>query len=224
MTETPQIPLPLRYQRPALQPFLSGACNRMAELTVRAWPKWSAPIVYLQGPSASGKTHLAMLWAELAGAAIVSAASLGGAWMNLLPTAGHAVVEGLDALDDEEALFHLTNELIGRGGNLLLTARVPPGGLPLALSDLKTRIRSATVAAIGAPDEAFLGAFILTLAERAQLAIDPALAAFCVERMERTQESAVNLMAALDRRSLAEGRAVRRETVLAALKDLAGAA
>jgi chromosomal replication initiation ATPase DnaA len=198
VSRTPQLPLPLGFARGISRAFLVAPCNQVAADTVGAWPRWPGPIVYLAGPPASGKTHLAALWAVEAGAELVVADRLGEA----PPTAKYLAVDGLDALTNGEALFHTVNAVMERGGALLVTARAAPHDLRLHLPDLKTRLLGATHLSIGPPDQAFLEKLLVHLAEQAQIAMDPAVAAYCVSRMERTQEAAVNLISALDRRSL----------------------
>jgi chromosomal replication initiation ATPase DnaA len=167
------------------------------------WPNWPGPVLYLFGPPASGKSKLAGEWARLSGGARLQAS-------NSVPVdhPDRVVIEDLEDLGDEAALFHLINDMALGGGSLLLTARVPPSGLAIGLPDLRTRLRAAPLAEIGAPDEVFLEELLVLLAARAQLALEPAVASYCVTRMERTQLAAVNLISALDRRSLAEGRKV----------------
>ncbi len=201
MSQTPQLPLPLGFVRGEPAPFLVGGCNRLAAKTV--FSEWPTPFVLVHGPAASGKTHLASVWAYNEDAMFLDAERLGFAWSAILPDAKLVAIDGIERLKNEEALFHLANSIQEQGGRLLLTSRLPAAGLELRLADLKTRLKSALSAEIGPPDEAFLKEFLVVLAEGAQMALDPAVAAFCAARMERTHEAAVNLISALNQRSLA---------------------
>lgn len=203
VNEASQLPLPLGFLRTEPAPFLVGACNRMAAKTVLAWPDWQAPLVLVHGPAASGKTHLASVWAHNENAMFLDADRLGFAWSAILPDAKLVVIDGIERLRNEEALFHLANAIQERGGGLLLTSRLPAARLEPRLADLKTRLKSAISVEIGPPDEAFLKELLVVLAEASQMALDPAVAAYCAARMERTHEAAVNLISALNRRSLA---------------------
>src|SRR5512133_1687809 len=72
-----QIPLPLvTPAKLGRADFIVGPGNSAAVAFVDAWPNWPAPAAALFGPSGSGKSHLARVWAERAGAEIVEAASL----------------------------------------------------------------------------------------------------------------------------------------------------
>ena len=72
--------------------FIVAPGNQQAVAFVDSWPDWSAPAAALYGPPASGKSHLAAVWAERAGAAILNADALEG----VIPD-GPLVVENIGA-------------------------------------------------------------------------------------------------------------------------------
>ena len=57
--------------RPAMgrEDFLVASCNRDAVGWIDRWPEWPYPCMVLYGPPGSGKTHLARVWQQRAGAA-----------------------------------------------------------------------------------------------------------------------------------------------------------
>ena len=57
--------------------FLTGASNAAALATIERWPDWADRVLALTGPEGAGKSHLAAIWAEKAGARRVSARALG---------------------------------------------------------------------------------------------------------------------------------------------------
>src|ERR1700749_1471517 len=56
--------------------FLEGPANAGGLALIDAWPAWSSKTMFLVGPDGSGKSHLAAIWAEQAGARSVSAHAL----------------------------------------------------------------------------------------------------------------------------------------------------
>jgi chromosomal replication initiation ATPase DnaA len=56
--------------------FLEGPANAAALALVDNWPDWPNRIMLLTGPEGSGKSHLASIWAEQAGARSTSAHAL----------------------------------------------------------------------------------------------------------------------------------------------------
>lgn len=58
--------------------FIVAPGNKQAVAFVNSWPSWPAPAAALHGPSASGKSHLAAVWAARSGAAVLEATALHG--------------------------------------------------------------------------------------------------------------------------------------------------
>src|SRR3954447_23167304 len=52
----------------AREDFLEGPSNAAALALIERWPDWPSRTVLLRGPDASGKTHLAAIWARETGA------------------------------------------------------------------------------------------------------------------------------------------------------------
>src|SRR6266571_804688 len=56
--------------------FLEGPANAAGLALVDAWPEWPNRIMLLVGPEGCGKSHLAAIWAEEAGARSTSTNAL----------------------------------------------------------------------------------------------------------------------------------------------------
>src|SRR5438270_9954282 len=88
--------------------FLEGPANAAALALVDGWPDWPNRIMLLAGPQGSGKSHLAAIWAEQAGARSTAAHALTAAVVPAALATGALVVEDLNpSALDERALFHL---------------------------------------------------------------------------------------------------------------------
>src|ERR1700760_4549119 len=59
--------------------FLEGPANAAGIALIDAWPEWPAKVMFLVGPDGSGKSHLAAIGAEQAGARSVAAHALSAA-------------------------------------------------------------------------------------------------------------------------------------------------
>src|SRR5690606_9663458 len=122
----------------------------------------------------------------------------------------------------EEGLLHLYNLLAERGGSLLLTAQAEPARWRVRLPDLASRLATATVARLGAPEYALWKGMRIKLFSDRQLRPSEDAVDYLVARMERTYAAAQRLVEALDRRALAEHRRVNlyvARTVLAASNE-----
>jgi chromosomal replication initiation ATPase DnaA len=191
--------------------FLVSGSNEQAVRLVNAWPDWPNPITVLVGPQGSGKTHLVSVWRAISGAVSFPATALPDAVTQVRERPLPIAIEDFDqARVDEHAAFHLLNLARERRFDLLITGRRPPGEWPIALPDLRSRLRSAALVTIDEPDEALLSAVLVKLFADRQLSVDPDVIGYVMRRMERSMAAAQALVEALDRAALAEKRAVTR--------------
>jgi chromosomal replication initiation ATPase DnaA len=167
--------------------------------------------VVLAGPEGSGKSHLAAVWAQAAGARRVAARSLEESKVPAALATGAVVVE--DAAPggfDERALFHLLNLAREDAAYVLLTARTPPAGWPVAVRDLASRLKALPVVALAPPDEALLRAVLVKLFADRQLAVDESLIGYLETRIERSFAAARAVVARLDDEAMRRQRPLTR--------------
>ena len=208
-----QLPLALGVARaPGRDDVIETPAVAAGVRLLDAWPLWPSHAVLLSGPSGSGKSHLASVWAGEAGAARLEGGALAG--LDPLPHAGRPVlIEHADiALAGERpraaqaGLFHLLNLLRQTGGSALLTARTPLPAWPLAIPDLASRLRAATHVALGPPDETLVEAVLCKL--------------FADRQLERSLTAARRLVDRVDRIALSERRPIDARTLRRALAGL----
>ncbi len=206
--------LPSRYAR---EDLLVGAANRKAVELLDAWPNWPGNLVVLSGPAGSGKTHLTHMWSAMADAEIVPAANL--AAETLAAVDGYNVaVENVDTADlDEEALFHLLNQVRLSGAYCMMTARSPPAAWPVQLPDLASRVRAAASVELTEPDDQLLGLVLHKLCADRQIVLSQGTADYLVARMERSLEAANLLVKLIDGLSLSQARPVTKPLAAKAL-------
>ena len=187
--------------------FVADANERAWEMVLGAVP-WPARKLALIGAEGAGKSHLAGLWADGAGAAVLTAQDR--VVPEDLPAA--VLVEDVDRLprSGEEALFHLHNRLVQSEGRLLLTGRSAPGRWDIALPDLRSRLETITAVRIEDPDETLLSVLLAKLFADRQLTPAPDVIPYLAARMERSYAAARDLVAALDHAALSQGRDITR--------------
>jgi chromosomal replication initiation ATPase DnaA len=191
----------------AREDFLSGPSNAAALALIDSWPAWPHRTVLLTGPEGSGKSHLAAIWAQAAGARLVAARALEEAAVPGALATGALVIEDIVAgAFEERALFHLINLAREDGAFVLLTARSAPASF--SIRDLGSRFQALPVVAMASPDDALLRAVLVKLFADRQLAVDESLIGYLAVRIERSFAAARAVVARLD------GEAMRRRRPL----------
>jgi chromosomal replication initiation ATPase DnaA len=191
--------------------FLAGPTNTAALSLIESWPDWPQRVMALTGPEGSGKTHLVSIWAEVAGARVLTARLLGEADLPAALATGALALEDLEQESlDERALFHLLNLAREEGAYMLVTARAAPAHFSVTVPDLASRLRSVPAVKIEAPDDALLRALIVKFAADRQLSVDEALVNYLARRIERSFAAARAAVARLDEEAMRRQRPVTR--------------
>ncbi|MGE0340192.1 MAG: chromosomal replication initiator DnaA [Xanthobacteraceae bacterium] len=200
--------------------FLEAPANEKALALVEAWPDWTVNTAAIVGPQGSGKSHLASIWAERAGARVVPARLLTPDEVPGSLATGALVVENLLPGEfDESALFHLLNLAREEAAWLLFTSSHALESGMAKLPDLASRLRTIPSAKLDAPDDALIAAVLVKLFADRQVAVDQDLIAYLLPRMERSLGSARDLVAKIDTAALAAGRPATRAFVASLLRE-----
>lgn len=200
--------------------FLEGPSNAAALALIDGWPDWPNRIMLLTGPEGSGKSHLASIWAELAGARSTTAHSLTAAAVPGALATGALVVEDLNPSGfDERALFHLMNLAREDEAFVLLTARLPPASIEVELRDLRSRLRAVPAVTLQPPDDRMFRALIVKFCSDRQLSVDETVVSYLATRVERSFVAARRTVELLDAEALRLGRPVTRALAADLLRD-----
>lgn len=206
-------------ERLTREDFLRGPSNDIALSMIESWPDWPARAMVLAGPSGSGKSHLAAIWAAESGARFLSARALAQTHLPETLTTGALVVEDVGENLDERAMFHLLNLARQENAWLLLTALQMPAQWKVALPDLVSRLRAIPAFTLASPDDALLRAVLVKLFADRQLAVDEGLIGYLTSRIERSFAAARAVVAMLDEEALRRQRPVSRALAAELLRD-----
>ena len=216
--------------RPALggEDFLVTPCNEDAVAWIDRWPDWPSPALVIHGPAGCGKSHLAQVFQAKSGAVRVSAT-------DMLQKEPPALLEGVSAclLEDtgqvfgkenqaelEEALLHLYNTVREHDGSLMITGKTPPARWPITLADLSSRLKTATVAQIGSPDDALLAAVLVKQFADRQIRISGDVVSFVQARIERSFDVLGQFVDATDKLAMAEKKRITIPLARRVLQEL----
>ena len=200
--------------------FLEGPANAAGLALVDSWPEWPNRIMLLVGPEGSGKSHLAAIWAEQAGARSAAAHTLTAATVPGALATGALVLEDLRSPDfDERALFHLMNLAREEAASVLITARESPSALQIELRDLRSRLRAVPIVSLLPPDDQLLRALIVKFCADRQLIVDETVVTYLASRIERSYAAVRQAVELLDTEALRLGRPVTRALAADLLRD-----
>lgn len=193
--------------------FMIGESNQSAVNWIDRWPNWPGPALILNGPAASGKTHLAAVWRNRAGASLIRPEMLISLSADQIAAAGNTILlDGMDpwigTREAEEPLFHLYNMFKEEGRTMLLTSRAAPSHLNFAIPDLASRLRAAPCANIMLPNETLLQNIIVKMFSDRQLAISEEVLNYILPRMERSFVAARNIVEKADSMALSKKRPI----------------
>ena len=184
-----QAALPLAY-RPRLGgiDFVVSDANRAAVAWLATPAAWPMPRTLLIGPPASGKSHLAQVFATA----------------NAAPHAA-TVIDNADTDPDAEALFHIWNAATPARPLLLVATRLPKHW-PHRLPDLASRLAATPQVRLGDPDDALIAAVLAKHFADRGLRVGADVIGWLVLRIERSFAAALAIAAQLDALALAERR------------------
>jgi len=200
--------------------FLEGPANEAGLALVDSWPDWPNRIMLLIGPEGSGKSHLASIWAEQAGARATSAHALTAAAVPGALATGALVVEDLKPGGfDERAMFHLMNLAREDEAFVLMTARMAPSAFEVELRDLRSRLRAVPAVSLLPPDDLLFRSLIVKFCADRQLSVDEAVVSYLTTRIERSYAAVRQAVELLDTEALRLGRPVTRALAAELLRN-----
>ena len=194
-----QIALPLVTARGAETVVLGPSLAPVIE-ALQASDRWPFRTAILAGPARSGNSLLARWFAESG--------------------AGEAI-DDADTLPEND-LFHRWNRAQADGHPLLLVSNRAPGAWTIALPDLASRLGSALLIEICAPDDELAAGLMVEHATRRGLGLNEQVMAYLVPRIERSHAGIETLIETIDRLSLERKAPVTISLVRDALAERSG--
>jgi len=209
MTEQLALEFPSRHAY-GRSNFWVAPCNQEAIAWVDKYPEWPMHALLIYGEAGSGKTHLAAIFS----AERIEAKDL---MEDFIPQTDKVVVENLEELQNEKALFHLFNRIHEMGGGLLMTARSVP---TFSLPDLQSRISMIPKAQIQMPDDETIMSVCAKMFSDKQAIVDKTVLQYIATRAPRSFDAIRKVVNMADELSLAEGRRITIYLVKAAIEKL----
>lgn len=206
----------------AREDFIVSNANRSAFNHLSQYPDWPSPLALIVGPSKTGKTHLARIFAKRnLGTFIGLQCQSDDDFMARVAASPERplVVDDFERLSvSEDTLFHTVNSCMREGRFFVMTAQNNVSEWNFKTDDLKSRARLAVVLELQQPDDVQLSQMLVKLLADRQMSTDAKTVDYLVTRMERSAAEVVSLVKVLDELSLSQGRAITRPLAAEALK------
>lgn len=215
---TRQLPMrfPLR-QRFTFEQFAVGA-NREAVDQLRASVD-GFRCIWLWGRPGAGRSHLLQAACHACDGAYVPAGRL--RHIDGYEAFAHVLIDDVDLWlgerAKEEALFRLYNAMLERGHALTLTATLPPRTADFVLTDLASRLRSATCFELSPLSDAAAVPVLKRAARDRGFVLSDAVVGYLMRRVGRGLPELLEHLDTIDRASLSAGRRVTVALVKEAL-------
>jgi chromosomal replication initiation ATPase DnaA len=173
---------------PAERPLIETAPYREPLAALRRWRDWPEGQLAITGEPFSGRTRLLTLWAADAGAALVTGKALASADITHINDLafGALAVDDADAAADGLGLLAALNLCRERRATVLLAGRAEPGTWFSSPPDLKSRLVSMPVTAIGRPDDETLELRLQEECVRRHLILPAESVRYLAQRMTRS--------------------------------------
>lgn len=191
--------------------FWVAPCNQEAIAWIDKYPDWPTHALLIYGEAGSGKTHLAAIFSDER----LEAKDLDE---DFIPSGDKVVVENLENLKDEKALFHLFNRMHELSGGLLMTAQKIP---QFTLPDLQSRIGMTPKAEIQMPDDQTIMSVCAKMFSDKQAVVDSSVLTYIVTRVPRSFDAVRKVVNMADELSLAQSRRITIYVIKEAIEKLA---
>ena len=187
--------------------FVSKTNKEVVEW-IDIWPNWPHYGLIIFGPQRSGKSHLASVLKTLSAGKIVYANNITKNNVEALFEKQCIIVENLESLVSEDAMFHLFNMCRENNNKIMITSSLAPKDLKLKLLDLKSRILSLPSIGLKFPDDLLLEQIFLKQFLDKGVMVEKEVISFLLKRVDRSFDSVYNLVSKIDFASLEKSRKI----------------
>lgn len=187
--------------------FVSDS-NKLAMNLINSWPDWTQRQYLLYAPSGYGKTHLAHIFQQKTSALYISATSLDTEELieYFKIKKGTIILDNIQSIKNEEALFHLYNHIKSEGLYALYISDKKPAHLSLTLPDLSSRLKTLPIIEIETADDMLLEAVVTKWLGDLQIKISKEVFKYLLTQIPRNLSDVKIFMQKINEISLREKR------------------
>ncbi|MBF97266.1 MAG: hypothetical protein CFH34_00672 [Alphaproteobacteria bacterium MarineAlpha9_Bin4] len=181
--------------------YIVGETNSDAIKWIDIYPNWKNNGLVIEGPRASGKSHLVRVWQKKSNCSIFDSEQVNEERINAKDNKNIAI-ENLENINNFEFFLHLINYKKEKKLNFLLTSSISISSLNISLKDIKSRLLELPKVKISLPTDNIIKGLIFKLMKDKGVLIDNKLIDFMINRIERSYEGINDFIQELNKVSL----------------------
>lgn len=190
-----------------LKDYIVDASNIQAVKWIDKYPNWKNHGLIIEGPKASGKSHLVRLWQKKSNCNIFSSEEVNRELMNVNDK-NNIAIEGIEKIKNYEFFLHLINFKKENKLKFLLTSRKSILSQDIYLKDIKSRLLEMPKVLITLPSDNIIKQLLFNLMKDKGLIIEAKLLDFIINRIERSYEGINDFTKKLNRISLEKNKKI----------------
>ena len=181
--------------------YIVGDSNIDAVKWIDKYPNWKNNGLIIEGPKASGKSHLARVWQKKSDCNIFNSDQVNREEINAKDNKNMAI-ENIESIKNYEFFLHLINYKKEKKLNFLLTTSKSILSLNINLNDIKSRLLEMPKAIISFPTDEIIKGLVFKLMKDNGICIDDRLIDFMINRIDRSYAGVNYFIKALNKVSL----------------------
>ncbi len=191
------------------QDFYISSNNFSAYKLVESWPSWPGKWLNIFGASGSGKTHLAkILEKKIDNIKLIKAKEITNKIIQDLTKYNCLIIDNFDNNIDEKLFYSILNQSKQLDNFILINSINSIKNYNFHLKDLKSRINSFLYIGIELPTDDLLKVIISKTLSDKQISVNPKIAQFIINNVERSYEKMIKFLKEVDELSLSTGKSI----------------
>ena len=189
--------------------FFVSSNNFSAYQLIESWPSWPGKWLNIFGFPGSGKTHLAkILEKKIDKIKLINAKDINDEIVNNLNNLDCLIIDSFNNNVDEKLLYSILNQSKQLDNYVLINSIASLKNMTFKLDDLKSRINSFLYIGIELPTDDLLKVIISKNLSDKQISINPKIADFIINNVERSYDKMFKFLKEVDELSLSTGKSI----------------
>ena len=191
------------------QDFFVSKNNFAAFKLIDSWPNWPGKWLNIYGERGSGKTHLSkILERRINKTKLINASDLNDEIIDDLTNFECLIIDNFNNDINEKLFYSILNQSKLIDNFILINSLVSINNINFDLDDLRSRIKSFIFIGIELPTDDLLKVVITKTLSDKQININPKLANFILNNIDRSYEKIFKFIKDLDELSLSTGKSI----------------